>query len=123
MMAVARGYSTLEFNLSDGKRGSRTTHAETLLQKLTGAEAALVVNNNASAVLLVLSALAKGKRAIISRTQLVEIGGSFRVPDVMKQSGVKLVEVGATNKVHLARLQGSLVRRGSGCVARTPVKF
>lgn len=101
MTLAARGYSNLEFDLSTGKRGSRTVHAEALLQKLTGAESALVVNNNAGAVLLVLSALAKGKRVVIARTQLVEIGGSFRVPDVMKQSGAKLAEVGATNKVHL----------------------
>jgi L-seryl-tRNA(Ser) seleniumtransferase len=101
MTSAALGYSNLEFDLSTGKRGSRTIHAKALLQKLTGAESALVVNNNAGAVLLVLSALAKGKRVVISRTQLVEIGGSFRVPDVMKQSGAKLAEVGATNKVHL----------------------
>jgi L-seryl-tRNA(Ser) seleniumtransferase len=101
MTSAALGYSNLEFDLATGKRGSRTVHAEALLQKLTGAESALVVNNNAGAVLLVLSALAKGKRVVISRTQLVEIGGSFRVPDVMKQSGAKLAEVGATNKVHL----------------------
>jgi L-seryl-tRNA(Ser) seleniumtransferase len=98
---VSLGYSNLEFDLPSGKRGSRTIHAETILQKLTGAESALVVNNNASAVLLILATLAKGKRVAISRTQLVEIGGSFRVPDVMKQSGAKLAEVGATNKVHL----------------------
>ncbi|MCC7511329.1 MAG: L-seryl-tRNA(Sec) selenium transferase, partial [Anaerolineae bacterium] len=101
MTLAARGYSNLEFDLSTGRRGSRTVHAEALLQKLTGAESALVVNNNAGAVLLVLSALAKGRRVVIARTQLVEIGGSFRVPDVMKQSGAKLAEVGATNKVHL----------------------
>ena len=101
MTSAALGYSNLEFDLSSGKRGSRTVHAEAILQKLTGAESALVVNNNAGAVLLVLSALAKGKHVAISRTQLVEIGGSFRVPDVMKQSGAKLAEVGATNKVHL----------------------
>ncbi|MEW5938192.1 MAG: L-seryl-tRNA(Sec) selenium transferase [Chloroflexota bacterium] len=101
MTSAALGYSNLEFDLSTGKRGSRAVHAEAILKRLTGAEAALVVNNNASAVLLVLSALAKGKRVVISRTQLVEIGGSFRVPDVMKQSGAKLAEVGATNKVHL----------------------
>ncbi len=101
LTSAALGYSNLEYDLSTGKRGSRTVHAESLLQKLTGAESALVVNNNAGAVLLVLSALAKGKRVVISRTQLVEIGGSFRVPDVMKQSGAKLAEVGATNKVHL----------------------
>ena len=101
MTSAALGYSNLEFDLSTGKRGSRTAHAESILQRLTGAEAALVVNNNAGAVLLILSALAKGKRVVISRSQLVEIGGSFRVPDVMKQSGAKLAEVGATNKVHL----------------------
>jgi len=101
MTSAALGYSSLEFDLPSGKRGSRTVHAEAILQKLTGAESALVVNNNAGAVLLILSALAKGKHVAISRTQLVEIGGSFRVPDVMKQSGAKLAEVGATNKVHL----------------------
>jgi L-seryl-tRNA(Ser) seleniumtransferase len=101
MDAVAHGYSTLEYDLEKGARGSRLIHAESVLQKLTGAEAAVVVNNNASAVLLVLSALAKKKRVIISRSQLVEIGGGFRVPDVMKQSGAKLVEVGTTNKTHL----------------------
>jgi len=101
MEAVSRGYSTLEFDLASGKRGSRLMHAESVLQKLTGAEAALVVNNCASAVLLVLSALASRKRVIISRSQLVEIGGGFRIPDVMKQGGAKLVEIGATNKVRL----------------------
>jgi len=102
MDEVSRNYSNLEYDLTKGQRGSRLIHAESVLQKLTGAEAAIVVNNNASAVLLVLSALANKKRAVISRTQLVEIGGGFRVPDVMKQSGAKLVEVGATNKVKLS---------------------
>ena len=102
MKEVAADYSTLEYDLAKGTRGSRLLHAESILQKLTGAEGAVVVNNNASAVLLVLSALASKKRVIISRTQLVEIGGGFRVPDVMKQSGAKLVEVGATNKVRLS---------------------
>jgi len=88
--------------------GGKLVHAEAILQKLTGAEAAIVVNNNASAVLLVLSALANKRRVIISRTQLVEIGGGFRVPDVMKQSGAKLVEVGATNKVRLADYKEAL---------------
>ena len=101
MQVVAQGYSNLEYDLDKGKRGSRLTHAESVLQKLTGAEAAVVVNNNASAVLLTLAALSNRKRAIIARSQLVEIGGGFRVPDVMKQSGAKLVEVGATNRVHL----------------------
>ncbi len=102
MEAVSRGYSTLEYDLDKGARGSRLIHAEAVLRKLTGAEAAVVVNNNASAVLLVLSALAYRKRAVIARTQLVEIGGGFRIPDVMKRSGAKLVEIGATNKVKLA---------------------
>jgi len=102
MNEAASNYSNLEFDLVTGKRGSRLIHAEAILQKLLDVEGALVVNNNASAVLLVLSALANKKRVVISRTQLVEIGGGFRVPDVMKQSGAKLVEIGATNKVRLA---------------------
>ena len=102
MDEVSRNYSNLEYDLPKGQRGSRLFHAESILQKLTGAEAAVVVNNNASAILLLLSALAYKKRVVISRTQLVEIGGGFRVPDVMKQSGAKLVEVGATNKVRLS---------------------
>ena len=108
MKDVAENYSTLEYDLAIGQRGSRLIHAESILQKLTGAEAAVVVNNNASAVLLVLSALASKKRVIISRTQLVEIGGGFRVPDVMKQSGAKLVEIGATNKVRLSDYKDAL---------------
>jgi L-seryl-tRNA(Ser) seleniumtransferase len=108
MQTVSSGYSNLEYDLDKGKRGSRLIHAESVLQKLTGAEAAVVVNNNASAVLLTLAALAKGKRAIISRSQLVEIGGGFRVPDVMKQSGAKLVEVGTTNRVHLRDYEEAL---------------
>lgn len=108
MKEAAENYSTIEYDLAKGQRGSRLIHAESVLQKLTGAEAAMVVNNNASAVLLVLSALANKKRVVISRTQLVEIGGGFRVPDVMKQSGAKLVEVGATNKVHLSDYQDAL---------------
>jgi len=101
METAAQGYSNLEYDLAKGKRGSRLLHAESVLQKLTGAEAAVVVNNNASAVMLTLAALSNRKRAIIARSQLVEIGGGFRVPDVMKQSGAKLVEVGTTNRVHL----------------------
>ncbi len=102
MQQAAVNYASLEYNLESGQRGSREVHAEALLTHLTGAEAALVVNNNAAAVLLALSALAKRRAVIISRTQLVEIGGGFRVPDVMKQSGARLVEVGATNRVHLS---------------------
>ncbi|KXK12750.1 MAG: L-seryl-tRNA(Sec) selenium transferase [Chloroflexi bacterium OLB14] len=108
MDSVSRGYSNLEFDLETGKRGSRLIHAESLLQKLTGAESALIVNNNASAVLLILSALANKKRVIIARSQLVEIGGGFRVPDVMKQSGAKLVEVGTTNKIRLSDYESAL---------------
>ena len=108
MNVVSQGYSNLEFNLETGKRGSRLIHAETLLQRLTGAESAVVVNNNAAAVLLVLSALANKKRVIVSRSQLVEIGGGFRIPDVMRQSGAKLVEVGATNRVHLSDYEEAL---------------
>ena len=108
MDVVSRGYTNLEYDLEKGARGSRLIHAESVLQKLTGAESALVVNNNASAILLVLSALANRKRVIISRSQLVEIGGGFRVPDVMKQSGAKLVEVGTTNKVRLSDYQSAM---------------
>lgn len=105
---AAAGYSNLEFNLEKGSRGSREAHAQALLQRLTGAEAALVVNNNAAAVLLALTALARRRRVVIARTQLIEIGGGFRVPDVMKQSGARLVEVGTTNRVHLSDYEAAL---------------
>ncbi|PKN93220.1 MAG: L-seryl-tRNA(Sec) selenium transferase [Chloroflexi bacterium HGW-Chloroflexi-6] len=116
MQAVSAGYSTLEFDMKTGKRGSRLVHAESVLQRLTGAEAAVVVNNNAAAILLALSALARGKRAIIARSQMIEIGGSFRVPDVMKQSGAKLVEVGSTNKVHPSDYEEALAESASQSV-------
>ncbi len=99
--SVAGGYSTLEFDLESGGRGSRLVHAESQFQQLLGAEAALVVNNNASAVLLALTVLTKNQKVIISRSQLVEIGGGFRIPEVLRHSGTELVEVGTTNKVHL----------------------
>lgn len=99
---VARGYSNLEIDLLTGKRGARGGDTEELLKKLTGAEAVLVVNNNAAGVLLALTTIAKGAKVLISRGELVEIGGSFRVPDVIAQSGAELVEVGTTNKTHLA---------------------
>lgn len=105
---VALGYSTLEFDLERGKRGSRMLHAESLLCRITGAEAAMVVNNNAAAVMLVLIAFARRRAVVIARSQLVEIGGGFRVPDVMKQSGARLVEIGTTNRVHLSDYEAAL---------------
>ena len=99
--AVARGYSTLEYNINEGCRGSRHDHVEALLCRITGAESAMVVNNNAAAVLLILSAMGKGGEVITSRGELVEIGGSFRIPEIMTQCGCRLREVGATNKTHL----------------------
>ena len=99
---LAAGYANLEYDLAAGRRGSRSVHAERLLSLVTGAPAALVVNNNAAAVLLVLAALAYGREAIISRGELVEIGGGFRIPDVMRQSGALVREVGTTNKTRTA---------------------
>jgi len=108
---VSRGYSNLEFDLDKGRRGSRHSHVEQLLCQATGAEAALVVNNNASAVLLSLSALARRKEVIVSRGQAVEIGGEFRIPDVMRQSGAKLVEVGTTNRSYIADYEQAITPR------------
>lgn len=113
IMATAKGYSTLEYDLEIGQRGSRVIHTEKLLTRLTGAEAALVVNNNAAALLLLLTALSQGKEIIISRSQLVEIGGGFRIPDVMAQSGAKLVEVGTTNRTHLADYEHGITENTS----------
>ena len=101
LVCVAKYYSNLEYNLSEGKRGSRYVHVEGILKEITGAEGALVVNNNAAAVLISLNTLAKGKEVIVSRGELVEIGGSFRIPEVMKWAGCILKEVGTTNKTHL----------------------
>jgi L-seryl-tRNA(Ser) seleniumtransferase len=105
---VAAGYSNLEFRLDRGVRGSRQEHAGALLAQACGAEAALVVNNNAAAVLLVLAALARGREVIVSRGELVEIGGGFRVPDVMAESGARLVEVGTTNRTRRADYERAL---------------
>ena len=100
--ATASGYTNLEYDIERGERGSRTVHAEALLTALTGAEAAVVVNNNAAATLLMLAALARGREVLISRGELVEIGGGFRVPDVMAQSGAVLREVGTTNRTRIS---------------------
>jgi L-seryl-tRNA(Ser) seleniumtransferase len=113
MIEVASGYSTLEYDLGTGKRGSRHTHAEALICEITGAESAMVVNNNAAAVLLMLSALANGHEVILSRGQLVEIGGGFRVPDVMMQSGATLVEVGTTNRTRIADYEKAITPQTS----------
>jgi L-seryl-tRNA(Ser) seleniumtransferase len=111
MESVARNYSNLEYNLDRGERGSRYSHVEDLLLELTGAEAALVVNNNAAAVLLALDTLARGREVVVSRGQLIEIGGSFRIPEVMSRSGAILREVGTTNKTHLWDYENALSDR------------
>jgi len=111
MSEVSAGYSDLEFDLASGARGSRNAHIEQLLCQLTGAEAGLVVNNNASAVLLALTALARRKEVIVSRGQAVQIGGGFRIPEVMKQSGAKLVDVGTTNSTRVSDFEQAISER------------
>lgn len=106
--SIATGYSNLEYNLEEGHRGERYSHFEEVLCKLTGAESAMAVNNNAAAVMLILSSLGKGKEVVVSRGELVEVGGKFRIPDVMELSGAKLIEVGTTNKTHISDYEDAI---------------
>ena len=111
VIKAAKYYSNLEFDISTGKRGKRYTHVKSLLQDITGAESGIVVNNNAAAVFLCLSTFAKGYEVIISRGELIEIGGSFRIPEIMEQSGAKLVEVGSTNRTHIEDYKNAITEK------------
>lgn len=123
VLAVATHYTSLEYDLEAGARGRRESHVEPLLCRLTGAEAAIVVNNNAGAVLLALTALARGQEVILSRSQLIEIGGGFRIPDVLAQSGAELVEVGTTNRTHRADIERALSPRTALLMRAHPSNF
>jgi L-seryl-tRNA(Ser) seleniumtransferase len=120
---VAAGYSNLEYNLEEGTRGHRNTHVEEPLCSLTGAEAALVLNNNAGAVFVCLAAFARGTEVIVSRGELVEIGGSFRIPDIMEFSGAKLVETGTTNRTHLKDYERAITENTSMLLKVHPSNF
>ena len=121
--AELRGYSILQQDAETGERDRRDTGVERLLQQLTGAEAATVVNNNAAATMIALSALAKGREVIVSRGQLIEIGGSFRLPDVMAASGAQMVEVGTTNKTHLKDYQSAINERTGAIIRVHPSNY
>ena len=123
LTAIASGYSNLEYNLDTGDRGSRTTHATALLEQLTGAESGIVVNNNAAAVLLVLAALAEGREVVISRGEMVAIGGGFRIPDVLRQSGAILREVGTTNRTKATDYVSAINDRTSVILRIHPSNF
>ena len=118
MELAAAGYTNLEYEIDDGTRGSRYDHCVALLCHLTGAEDALVVNNNAAALVLVLNTLAADRGVVISRGELVEIGGSFRIPEIMERSGARLVEIGTTNRTHLADYEAALESEGVGAVMK-----
>lgn len=120
---VSHGYSNLEYELTTGERGSRHSHVVHLLRELTGAEDALVTNNNAAAILLSLSALAAGREVLISRGQLVEIGGGFRIPDVMRQSGCHLLEVGTTNRTRIGDYEAAISEQTALLLAVHPSNF
>ncbi len=117
MRRTAQGYTNLELDLDSGRRGSRQTHISELVSRVTGADAALVVNNNASAVMLGLAAIAAGKEVIVSRGEAVEIGGGFRIPDVLSQSGATLVEVGTTNRTYAADYESAITERTGALLA------
>lgn len=123
MSEVGRGYSNLEYDLAAGERGARHIHVRELLRALTGAEDALAVNNNAAAVLVVLSALAAGREVIVSRGELVEIGGGFRVPDVMRQGGARLVEVGTTNRTRASDYAAAITAETAAILVVHPSNF
>ncbi len=119
----AMGYTNLEIQLKSGKRGQRLDHVENLLNLLTGAEGAVVVNNNAAAVLLALNSLTKRKEVIVSRGELVEIGGSFRMPEVMKSSGAKMIEIGSTNKTHLSDYKEAITDKTAAILLVHPSNY